>query len=295
MKKISQEDFIQRSNIANNNFYDYSASIFTGTKNKVSIVCPIHGIFTQIAQNHMRGDRCPSCTRNKKLDTPIFVERAQGIHGNVYDYSLVEYKNNSTKVKLICNIHHSIFEQTPNKHLEGHGCPQCGPAKMAEAQKLSWQDFADRASLIHNNKYDYSLIDYQTIKQYVIIMCPTHGEFHQTPDNHLAGHGCSKCTSSISKMETKWLDSLNIKERNKTIHIAGKIFKVDGFDLASNTIYEFYGDYWHGNPDIYNSSDYNQMNKKTFGDLYNHTMRRQETLQKAGYNIVYIWENNFQG
>lgn len=80
------------------------------------------------------------------------------------------------------------------------------------------------------------------------------------------------------------------KEANK---IQGKLFKVDGYCELTNTIYEFYGDFWHGNPLIYNSTDIHPLNKKSFGELYNSTIDRENILRREGYNLITIWESDY--
>lgn len=79
----------------------------------------------------------------------------------------------------------------------------------------------------------------------------------------------------------------------KVLKINSKIYKLDGFCEETNTIYEFYGDFWHGNPDIYNKKDINPLCKISYGALYNTTMKREKILRDKGYNIVTIWENEY--
>ena len=92
-----------------------------------------------------------------------------------------------------------------------------------------------------------------------------------------------------------WLDQLNIdqKYRNKIIFINGKRYNLDALDSITNTVYEFYGDYWHGNPKVFDSEKINMSNNKTFGQLYGNTIQRELFLKKMGYNIVHIWEYDF--
>ena len=123
----------------------------------------------------------------KKLTLKDFIDKANLIHNNKYDYSKVNYINNSTKVCIICP-EHGEFWQTPRNHLIGQGCPLCNGTF-----KLTNQEFIEKANLIHNNKYDYSKVEYVNSRTKVCIICPEHGEFWQTPHHHLNGHGCSKC------------------------------------------------------------------------------------------------------
>ena len=106
------------------------------------------------------------------------------------------------------------------------------------------------------------------------------------------GSSCPKCSGgAVSKVSQKWLDNLDIKIREYYIKSLG--FRVDGFDPKTHTVYEFLGDYWHGNPEKYSAEEINPTNKKSFGKLYQETQDRVKLLEKAGYNVVYIWENDF--
>jgi hypothetical protein len=116
----------------------------------------------------------------------LFLSNAKNKHGERYDYSLVEYVNNRTKVKIICP-EHGIFEQKPNDHLY-YGCGKCGGTK-----KLTTDEFIVKAKILHGERYNYSLVEYKTAHLKVKIICPEHGIFEQKPNNHLMGKGCKKC------------------------------------------------------------------------------------------------------
>lgn len=130
-----------------------------------------------------------------------FIEKAKKIHGVKYDYSLVNYKNAKTKVSIICKKH-GVFWQTPNSHLNGCGCRKCFYEKHALKAKYNKNIFIKKAKKVHGDKYDYSLVDYRNIKTKVEIICPLHGKFKQTPNCHLNGNGCPKC-SEFSLQSTK--------------------------------------------------------------------------------------------
>lgn len=99
-----------------------------------------------------------------------------------------------------------------------------------------------------------------------------------------------------SKIEKQWLDYLGIKKsmRQKEIIIDENKYIVDALDEESGIVYEFYGDYWHGNPEVYDGRKFNITCKKRFGTLYKETMERLERLENAGYSVVYIWEKDFK-
>src|SRR5258708_1558397 len=156
--------------------------------------------------------------------------------------------------------------------------------------------FICQSHIIHDKKYDYSKVEYVNAFTKVIIICPQHGDFSQQPVKHLVGQGCPKCFHHISKSEIEWLDSLSMPNeyRHKTLKINGKNYMVDAYDPTNNTIYEFYGDYWHGNPQKYKSDELNMINKKSFGTLYLKTVERENKIIQAGYKLITIWEMDFK-
>lgn len=199
--------------------------------------------------------------------------------------------NKLTNVIIICKIH-GKFTQQPRAHIhERQGCPLCGGSNP-----LNTEIFISMSRKIHNNTYNYELVNYKNYNTKVIIICNKHGEFNQAPAGHLQGRGCSKCGDNISKQETLWLNSLNIpkENRNVTLKIENKIFNVDDIDYDTNTVYEFNGDFWHGNPNKFKPEDINSTNKISFGELYRKTLDKEQKLIKAGYKVVSIWESDWK-
>lgn len=187
------EQFINAARKVHGDKYDYSLVEYINNHTLVKIICPIHGVFEQRPSAHLKGNGCKQCGRKKatKSNTKSleqFIENARKVHGDKYDYSLVNYINNKTKVKIICPIH-GIFEQKPNGHItQKQGCPVC-----AGSLKYTKETFIEAARKVHGNRYDYSKVNYVNNKTPVIIICPIHGEFKQTPHKHLMGQGCFEC------------------------------------------------------------------------------------------------------
>jgi hypothetical protein len=126
----------------------------------------------------------------------------------------------------------------------------------------------------------------------VDIICPSHGKFSQRAHDHLRCKGCIKCYVNRSRECEKWLDTFNIPEefREVVIHLDEKKYViVDGFDSITNTVYEFFGSFWHGNPELYNPDDINPRNGKTYGELYKRAMKKVSDLEAAGYKVIYVW------
>lgn len=198
---ISTEEFITRSSQVHNGKYDYSKVIYTNNKTRVEIICPEHGNFWQFAEHHMKGRGCPVCgkreaRKHSKLKAQKagieFEAKARGVHGDAYNYSLVEYRKATIKVVIICS-EHGEFLQKPSDHLAGYGCPQCGLIKSSQNRTRDTSEFIKLAQEIHGDKYDYQKVVYKKAIEEVEIICPVHGGFGQRPADHLQGKGCRKC------------------------------------------------------------------------------------------------------
>lgn len=293
--KYNTETFIIKAKEIHNNKYNYSKVIYTGISNKIIIIClkQDHGEFTQKPSNHITSKQgCPKCAKVAKLNNDVFIKRANEIHKDLYDYSNVNYINFITPVLIFCKKdNHGIFSQTPSLHLhQKHGCPKCNGG-ISYTQK----DFIRKANEIHKNLYDYSNVIYVGSYVKITINCKKHGPFNQDPHTHLKGHGCPTCSHTTSVGEMLWLDILKIPLifRKKSIKIGNILFKPDGLDIDNKIIYEFYGDYWHGNPKLYKQNEINPEAHKTYGELYENTLQKENYLISAGYKIISIWESDF--
>ena len=137
----------------------------------------------------------------KRLTTDEFIEKAKKVHGDKYDYSKVEYVDSVTKIYITCP-EHGGFWQNPNSHLHRRGCSMCAKAKANAKNSCGIDEFIEKAKKVHGEKYDYSKVEYVNSKTKVCIICPEHGEFWQTPSEHLNGCGCKKCASD--KLQKKF-------------------------------------------------------------------------------------------
>lgn len=212
--KTTLNEFIQRATAKHGQRYDYS-NITTIDDKYLPIICNTHGVFLQEGRHHMVGHGCPTCgveARAVKCRKNIddFIQQSKEIHGNNrYNYDHAQYKSNKIKVKLGCLDCGIIFEQTPNNHLAGNGCPTCNlPAKITVVA------FIARANKIHDNMFDYTLVNnINNNTQKVELIClKCKGTFVQTVSNHLSGQGCPYCNVSkgVKKIK-KWLNINGIK------------------------------------------------------------------------------------
>lgn len=197
LNRSTNTDFIQKAIIVHGNTYSYNNLIYTTNNCKVSITCPEHGDFLQIPSSHLSGIGCPVCGGTQKRTTRSFIEKARKVHKGKYTYNNSRYINNKTKIFITC-YNHGDFLQQPSAHLSGYGCTQCGVEAVASAVRYTTNEFIQKASVVHNNKYSYENVVYKSSKEKVPITCTKHGVFVQTPSGHLTGYGCPSCSSYTS-------------------------------------------------------------------------------------------------
>lgn len=201
--------FIEKAKKIHKDKYDYKEVVYKSSRSKVKIFCKkCLSYFDQSPSNHLSGKGCPKCGSVINKTTEDFIAQAKSIHGNKYDYSNTKYVNNKTKVKIYCKNCNTYFLQTPINHLTGCGCSNCNPYK-----KLSLKEFIHKASVIHNNIYDYSMVKYINSRSKINIFCKKCNKFFkQKPNNHLIGNGCPFCKNSKGEIQIKnWLDKHSIK------------------------------------------------------------------------------------
>jgi len=299
-KKISHADFVKRAKVEHGSRYNYNES-YHSMSTKLSIICKHHGVFKQTPNNHLRGQGCPVCGGSIKRTISDFIRRAIDVHGDRYDYSHSRYTNSHSKININCNVH-GIFSQNVFDHLNGSGCPKC-----ANKHKYTTAEFIEKSNNIHRCKYDYLKTVYKNWNTKISIKCPIHGYFMQVPNNHLRGHGCPRCaivkSKNYSLKAIKWLDSLATDSDINIRHalnggeyiIPHTNLKVDGFYEKSNTVYEFYGDAFHGNLNIFggNYKCHPYDKNITAKELFEKTQCRELKIKDMGYNIVTIWENEW--
>lgn len=200
-KRKTTSQFIEDAIKVHGDRYDYSLAEYKGAKGKIKIICREHGIFEQSATHHLSGGSCTKCSLKIKnfgrSTNKEFIEKAKKTHGEDYDYSLVEYIDWKTKVKVTCNSCKNIFEVSPNNHINGRGCKECGIKRRTKKLTLTNENYIERCNKTHNNFYNYGKVHYINGYNKVIIGCPIHKDFEQEANSHLHGVGCPKCALEI--------------------------------------------------------------------------------------------------
>lgn len=208
--KLTTEDFIEQAREVHGGRYGYVRSVYTGTMKKIIITCPEHGDFQQTPDTHLHGSGCVKCATTsrslaRRLTTKEFIEKARAVHGGRYGYERTVYTRAQDKITITCP-EHGNFDQRPQDHLAGKGCNKCGTFATASAKTLTTETFIEKARLMHDDKYNYGITTYIRNSDKITITCPEHGEFSQTPGNHLAGKGCVKCSGKYSPSTEEFIE-----------------------------------------------------------------------------------------
>lgn len=197
-RRLTTEQFIQKAKKKHGDRYDYSCSVYTTGNDQITIRCPKHGTFSQKASNHINGGfGCPSCGREQcesgiRLTNSEIIDKFVAVHGDLYDYSEVEYQSLHTEVSIRCHIH-GVFRQMPSTHLRGCGCQKCAREIIANKNVKDRSSVIQRFREVHGDTYDYDQMEYAGSRHKIAIRCRTHGVFHQLPSNHMKGVGCPTC------------------------------------------------------------------------------------------------------
>lgn len=268
---MTKEDFIKKAIKVHGDKYSYDDTEYINYDTKLKIKCRDHGYFWQTPGNHLRGKGCPYCSGNAKMTKEIFIERAKKIWGDEFDYSKVNYINNSTPVTLI-DKNGKEYMQSPANHLYGFDC--------RIKSKPSTKNFIIEANKIHNGKYDYSKVDFVSSSKKVCIVCPEHGEFWQLPHNHLKGEGCPKCKqkSTLENFIKSVLleNGINFEEQKRFEWLGKK--SLDFYIKDKNLAIEC-----QGKEHLYETGQW-----ETFETVYRRDIEKYDQCSKNGVKLIYV-------
>lgn len=206
-KKLTTEEFISRSKEIFGDKFDYSKVEYKNNRTRVILGCEIHGDFETIPNYHLSDKTCcQQCAKDiiiqkNTMTQDDFLIKSKEVHGNKYDYSKTIYKHINQKIIIKC-LEHGEFKQAPLHHIHNKsGCPKCG--YMITKTKMTNENFIKRSTKMHQNKYNYSLVNIKGSSYKIDIICEKHGVFNQLPIAHINGQGCPSCNSSKGEMKVR--------------------------------------------------------------------------------------------
>jgi hypothetical protein len=200
LKRLTTEEFVERSIKKHGDQYDYSLSNYINAKIGIKIICKRHGVFKQLPHTHMRGAGCLDCAieliaSKKRKGIKDFIENVNKLYKkDLYDYSHIDYVDRKTKISPFCNKHKKFFSKTPMKMLQGHGCPDCGREKQNKSRRKTQEQFL-REILAIDSPYDFSKFIYSGHGVQSVVICEKHGEWSTTPASLLKNKGCLYCAN----------------------------------------------------------------------------------------------------
>ena len=199
-KKLTNDVFIKKAKMIHGNKYDYSKVDYKNNHTKITISCDKHGDFEQLPNDHIsKKCGCFKCS-GKGQTTDDFIKKSRLVHGDRYDYSKTIYKGMDYNLIIICKKH-GEFKQCAYTHLIGCGCSKCNKQNLW--LKSNTDNFIKKAKIVHQDKYDYSKVQYDFANKKIKIICEKHGCFYQTPTSHLTGRGCPVCKESKGEIKVR--------------------------------------------------------------------------------------------
>lgn len=226
MDSIRYNLFLEKARKAHGNKYDYSHVDFVRKSDHVKILCPHHGPFTQSVENHTRKTKpagCKACgievrRQHFKRTNDEFIGLSKEKFGNLFDYSLVDYINQDTKITLVCKTH-GEFTVTPVSHLQSPtGCPRCSKEACDRDRIMPFSIVHGKLKSVHGDKYRFIENTYKGTDSKISFACPIHGQREQHVYNLLNGHGCSMCDTDTIRTIDDFQFKLNT--------LYGDMFKV---------------------------------------------------------------------
>lgn len=223
----------------------------------ISIICPHHGEYTQSIGYFLDGGTCQQCYVNKPRNLTSYTEwvnKCNSVHNTKYIYTTNGFTSLTDAATIECPIH-GRFEQNAGVHSRGHGCNKCATDNAKQRTLLTATEFINNAVAVHGDTYDYSMVEYESCRKHISIICKTHGEFLQVPYYHTAGNGCPECGKHVST--TKSAAEFEIIDFLKLVGITnimqswrGLGFEIDIYLPDYKVGIEYDGIYWHSSAEI---------------------------------------------
>jgi len=188
--------------------------------------------------------KCSTCAHNsQRSNTQEFINKSIEVHGNKFDYNLVKYVNNHTKIIILCNTCNNIFKQKPSNHTRGDGCLICANKKFSTDRRKSILDFVNKSKELNGEKYDYSLVEYINSHTAVKILCnKCDNIFKQTPSSHLRGSGCNICANNQKSNTEEFINKVKkihcVKYNYDLVEYVNNLTKVKIKCNTCNNIFE---------------------------------------------------------
>lgn len=273
-----------------------------------------HGLYKMRVASRVVGQNCPACANRVVHDGNRFSNNPDAISWWDYDLNTSEIddciENSRTHVHFVCDcvkdgveLKHK-FVMYPNNFTFGERCPIKAGKRVAFDNSfatcvpnatLHWDD--DKNGTVDA----FEDVTYGSGRLFWFTCIDCKHSWQTSPNLSKLGIACPMCNPrayGYSAKAINWLNSLEIEDMQHALRggehtIRGERWRADGYSPSTNTVYEFHGTYWHGDPRVYDPADMNTVCKKTYGELYARTKEREASIESKGYKLVPIWEIDY--
>ena len=285
MKKLTQEEIIERFRNVHGDRYDYSKVVYVNRRTNVTIICKEHGEFSQSPYLHGTGAGCRQCgfLKTKKdltMGEDVFKKRADKIHGGLYNYDRVDYQGIDDNVLIGCRKH-GYFEQTPRSHLKGAGCLKCSYESRGLNRRLTHEEVCEKIELVLGDYTYRKDFTYENTLSPITFTCSKHGDFVSSYSNFVLGsRRCPTCGKVESKAESFLAQYLLDRQFTVERNVCGIIGKseLDLFIPSRNLAIEFNGLIWHSDK---------------FRKNPNYHLNKTVSCKNIGIDLIHIFEDEW--
>lgn len=287
------EKFVLRAREVHGATYVYDKVQYINNSTPVTIGCREHGDFEQQPQHHLKGSNCPVCARvdrlkhsdSRKLTVEEFVKRSKKVHGDRYDYSLVEDPQYKNKVKILCPVHGEFQQRSVTHFRQGSGCPECGKSLLSsgDPRTETEESYRDRLAMEWGSQITLVPGSYKDSVSPAMFVCREHGPFEMNKPYRMFQTGdCPVCIKtrghSTSKAEQELAVQLSeefeVETNNRTVLDGGEL---DVYSSLRKAAVEYNGSYWHSEK------------FKRRKDHQNKTL----ACADQGVRLIHVWEYDY--
>lgn len=274
----SDETVVSKARELHGDRYQYRG--ITKTKPRIlTAICEVHGEFVQPVFNHLQGHGCSECGKLSMAGKAKWtVGELNSVNTTKWEVLNVLFVEGRSEAIAMCE-YHGEFTKPVDKLLSGLGCPQCAFGLRAEKAMQSLEEYAEKASAIHNYAYTYKALDRAGSYPKVIANCAKHGDFSQGMAGHLGGSRCPACSNATSKVGKDFAEFILSLAADTVIEgsLPGSRYRWDAIVPSRQLAFEFHGLYWHS----------------TEHKLPSYHLDKHKAGLTAGYRTIHVYEDEW--
>lgn len=276
-QKKTTKDYIEE---CKSKGYDLPIESYVNSKTKISHRCIKCGnVYKQKPNDHLHGVGCPYCYGNKKKTTKYYLDECNNLG---IDLPIESYVNNKIKIKHRCNKCGNVYEQKPNSHLQGNGCPKCARKRTVKSVRKEHNTYIQECL---QKCLDLPIEEYKGARVAIKHMCKQGHIYKQIPYMRLHYlNGCPICNQSHGeKYIQNYLDKHKIKytPQKKFKGLKDKALLSYDFYLPNQKVLIEYQGIQHFESVSFNGKDYTDLEKQQY-----HDKLKREYAKKHEYTLL---------